>query len=177
MQPVLVTVRPLDPALLTSNLVGRGQVWRRVIHTGVFYRTLLAAAIGCAAVHVLFGWLVATCWGHCEMPSAVNGSACLVPPGDQETRGISLVSEVMVDSLLTTFFVSGGQLPARINDVKNGRLPLVATDVRALLAPACPLPVSVTGVPSLRAAGVPSRLPPIDAIPTLCGARPPGNAA
>jgi hypothetical protein len=116
------------PTLLQLPPVARGEVVRRVVRTRPFCCAIMATAIGCAAVHVLVGYLSYRCWGHCPFPGDGDRQACLVLPGEQEQGGISLVSEVLVDATLTAFFVSGGMISARVKEVRNGRLPLVLAD-------------------------------------------------
>jgi hypothetical protein len=116
------------PTLLQTATVQRGDVWRRVVRTRHFQCAIAGVAVGCASVHVFFGWLAYRNWGKRPFPPPGEANACLVLPGKQHQGGIALIGEVIVDATLTAFFVSGGMLHARINDVRAGRLPLVAPD-------------------------------------------------
>jgi hypothetical protein len=81
-QPVqLLQLPPVEP----------GQVYRRVCRTRRFVHQVVGTVIGCAGVHVVVGWLVATKFGKESFWTA--GDACLVMPGDQAPRGVALVSE------------------------------------------------------------------------------------
>ena len=79
-------------ALLQLAPVEPGQVYRRVCCTRKFVHQVVGTAIGCSAVHVIVGWLVATQFGKESFWKAAD--ACLVMPGKQEKpRGVALVSE------------------------------------------------------------------------------------
>ena len=79
-------------ALLQLPPVEPGQVYRRVCCTRKFVHQVVGTAIGCSAVHVVVGWLVATQFGKESFWKAAD--ACLVMPGNQEKpRGVALVSE------------------------------------------------------------------------------------
>ena len=129
-------MEPGTPALLlqpsTSSPVGYGEIYSRVLKTRLFVQTVISAAIICAGVHVLFGWLVYTCWGSCAFPMGANSTndtavdACLAMHHDPASP-VNLSNEIFIDSILTAFFTSGAQMYMRINDVRHGRLPLVTT--------------------------------------------------
>lgn len=98
--------------VLASTPVARGELWR-VLRSRPFQRELAKGVLGNIVVHVIVGWV---------MNLRVHKEACFF-----DHRGTVLSGEVWVDSLLTAFFVCGSQIE-RINDVRAGKLPLVAAD-------------------------------------------------
>ena len=101
---------------LASTPVARGEVIRRVVRSRNFAWQVATGVAGNIAVHVIIGWLLNVRVGH---------EACLYQRNAQ--GGTALSGEVWVDAFLTAFFVCGSQVD-RVNDVRKGKLPLIAAD-------------------------------------------------
>jgi hypothetical protein len=110
-----------SPQPLLPSVIEPGQVYERVVKTKRFWVQVISTIIACGGVHVLVGWVQFTQWGKHSFD--FDATVCAVwkahPPN------VALDIEVFADSMLTAFFVSGGQMPQRIRDVQYGRLPRV----------------------------------------------------
>ena len=117
---VVAAETPVQPLL--CSVVEKGQVWERVCKTKKFAVQVISTAFACGGVHVLVGWLTFTGWGK----HAFASDATVCAAWKAHAPNVALDTEVFIDTLMTAFFVSGGQLPQRIKDVQFGRLPRVA---------------------------------------------------
>ena len=114
----------MEPSiLLQSSPVVAGELCRRVICTSRFALIIILIAIVSTGLHILFGWLSASCWGQCAFPGS-NATAANHTCIELPHSGHGMV-EVFFDTLVTAFFACAAAFTLTVHHVRTGNIPIV----------------------------------------------------